>query len=827
MTHATDFLNAFAVEGGLLQISTGHPDNAKYYERAPTFSMPETGFAAGDVYFGPAARRTKGSYKTDVLGTRVLWVDVDNPVYPDCTLPPSAVVWSGHGFHLYWRLREEVHDLDRIEALNRILINDIPTSDPACWNANRLMRVPFTTNSGNAEEEPAAVELRHFTELTYHIRDIEAMAALDDLVRRRVRTGSQQGFRSRSERDWSVVKALVVAGMSDDAIRTVFAEQPIGDKVNDKGTSRQYLEHTIAKVREDVAANPPITVVGADGNPTHAKRGRRNGQAGAVPAAVIVEKDDGYYMVGQTNRRVSTFVLKPKVLLDGSDFGAKDAIVCDVLANGYAWENVTFSRGAFTSVGALDKECPVAAWQWIGHDSDVRLLLPHLLDKLRESGMARVQATPAMGYHVIKGVPLFVTDKQTIGPDDVWVGTEGPITWLPANKEHPKMSDVSEVNESELDTLRRFLPLLNEACPLWSMVGWYAASCLKPWLETQGLRFPVLNLAGTKGSGKTTLLQRVFMPLFGQADPRSYDAGTTRFVTLSLLGSSNAIPIAFSEFRYDSVEKFIRTILMAYDTGHDPRGRSDQTTVDYPLSAPFSVDGEDMVSDPAAQERIVLVRLRPDTIREGEEAYNAFQVLRENVPMGFGLRHISHALSAVANGHAHDLLEEARREIFAAIPQAIPDRVRNNYTVVLFGCKLFCEGVDLPPVDAAAFLPAIRDIVNLESGRSRTQVDDFVESIVNALGNFVPFKWQKSEDGREVYFHLAPAHNWWLRGRRQMGQGALMRDAIRTQLREATYTIPPRVAEGAVLYGISLPLAVKAGLDVPDHFGGLHVKGLE
>lgn len=832
MQQATDFLSKFVMDSGLLQISIGSPGNARYFPMAPSFSAPEEGVLS-DVYFGPAQRTREGSEKTDVLGTRVLWVDVDDPVYPESTFPPSAVIYSGHGFHLYWMLSEDVTDSEQIELLNRILINDIPTADRACWNANRLMRVPETTNLGRGDEEPTKVELRHMTEITYTVQDIEVLAGLDDLTRRRVRNGTMQGYRSRSERDWAVVKQLIKAGASDELITFLYEEMPIGDKVHDKGTSPQYLEHTIAKAREELNLLEPESpsdrrkrenddIPDPEREPrkkaVREPKPKRARASGTQPGPVsVVERDDGYYMEGVSTRRVSTFTLEPKVLLDGAEYGAKDAIVCDVHAAGYTWENITFSRSAFTSVGNMDKETPVAAWQWLGHDGDVRLLLPFLLDKLRENGLSKLSATPTLGMHKVKGRVYFVTDTSTLSGTEKWTGTDGPIVWLPTNREHPHMYPPTELTEEERELVKQLVPKVNEHAAVWTMLGWYAASCIKPWLELQGFRFPILNVAGTKGSGKTSLIQRVFMPLFGQADPRSYDAGTTRFVILSLLGSTNAIPLAFSEFRYESVEKFIRTILMAYDTGHDPRGKADQTTQDYPLSAPFSVDGEDMVSDPAAQERIVLARLRPDTVVEGGTSYTAFAQLRGHIPASFGLSFIQATLARTEDGSAVQLLKHAHDLMLEKYPSRLPDRVRNNYTTVLFGSMLFSDFVGLPHVKADTFEAAIKDVVNLATGRSRTQVDDFTETLVNALNGVVPFKWEYHHADRTVWFQLAPSHNWWVRGRRMSGRGALERDAIKTQMMESPYAQEPKVIDGVYMYGVSLTLAHATGLDVPEY----------
>jgi hypothetical protein len=77
------------------------------------------------------------------------------------------------------------------------------------------------------------------------------------------------------------------------------------------------------------------------------------------------------------------------------------------------------------------------------------------------------------------------------------------------------------------------------------------------------------------------------------------------------------------------------------------------------------------------------------------------------------------------------------------------------------------------------------------------------------------FKWTMTEEGRVLCFQLSSAHNWWLSSRRRQGRGALERDAIRSQLREAPYALEARLVEGIWMYGVDLVNAQELGLDVP------------
>lgn len=784
------FLRHFLLGSGYISVAIGHVSNESFYKKIEDIEqLIKPGV---DIFFAPAVRKTQGNTKEDVLGSRACYVDVDDSESPITVLPPSAKVWSGHGWHLYWFMNEPILDTDTLETLNKILISDIPTADKGAWNANRFLRIPGTQN---CKETPVDVEVKFCDAgITYDIADILVLAKLPEKTRKKIKSGDSRGFRSRSERDYAVIAALVQAGASNNLIKFIFDTQPVGDKVQDKETHHSYIDRTIAKARITTSTKPASNAM--------------NG---------IVEEEDGYHMQGKTSRRISTFTLQPQVLLDGSTYDSEDALVCTVQANGHSWPNVTFTKHAFTSIANLDKQCKVAAWQWLGTDNDVRQLLPHLLEKLKEDGLPIVAATPVMGLHQHKDTPYFLGDKQVLTHDQMWLGYDGPIAWLPNKGEHPHLNLVPVLSDEDRQILQELLPKIYDPGVLWVMCGWYAAACIKPWLKSKGLRFPVLNVVGTKGSGKSSLILNIFMPLFGQIEANTWDANTTKFVILRLLGSSNAIPVAFSEFRASNVNQFLRFILLSYDTGHDARGKSDQSIADYPLTAPFSIDGEDMITDPAAQERMLVAHLTPGVVEEDTPEFEAFKTLEWILPKSFAGYYIQYCLAQMVSGELEKLLARARADIVAAYPAKLPDRIRNNHIVARLGMLLFCDAIQLEAPGSEVLRASISAVCNLETGRSRTLVDEFVEGVINTCntGGNVPFKWSYDSDSAIIYFQLVSSHAWWIRQRRIEGRVVLERDAIRSQLTESPYHVKPKNIDGVWVYGVDLKLAQDQGLDVP------------
>jgi len=325
---------------------------------------------------------------------------------------------------------------------------------------------------------------------------------------------------------------------------------------------------------------------------------------------------------------------------------------------------------------------------------------------------------------------------------------------------------------------------------------------------------------------------------------QAYSCATTPFVLLSLLASSNATPIAFSEFRRSSISqdayaKLLRYVLLAYDVGRDARGRPDQTTTVYPLDAPFTLDGEDALTVPAAMERSISVNLMPETIRAGTEANSSFQELIQLPLYRLAGRYLQHTLT-------YDVaaaLDEAETQIASAFSRRLPDRVRNNLTICAFGYRSLYDflgrfGVGIaaptPELFATVFEAPAGEASEPSRGRTPVLADAFVEDLVNAVagwsGQSGLFAYRWDSRAEELWFQLATAQQWWLVARRRQGQPTLDKRALRQQLKErlmwdpddplpGQYMLEPRTqrcAGGSVhMYGIKLSAAVASGLDVP------------
>lgn len=112
--------------------------------------------AAGkDVYFAPAIFSSPATLKENVKGSNVLWADFDGSAPQDwapetqesAVPPPSLRIQSSteDHQHVYWRLDEFVNDISFIEEKNRSLAYTL-RADTSGWDANQILRPPYTTN---------------------------------------------------------------------------------------------------------------------------------------------------------------------------------------------------------------------------------------------------------------------------------------------------------------------------------------------------------------------------------------------------------------------------------------------------------------------------------------------------------------------------------------------------------------------------------------------------------------------------------------------------------------------------------------------------------
>lgn len=122
-------------------------------------------------FFSPALRSYGGKR---VLGGWCVWVDVDGALSCAGLLPPSVVVSSGRGFHVYWVFSEFLW-ADYMRSLMSRLVRVVGGADVKCRDATRFLRVPFTFNPKFSP--PRRVEVVEVGRCDYGVWEIEEWLA--------------------------------------------------------------------------------------------------------------------------------------------------------------------------------------------------------------------------------------------------------------------------------------------------------------------------------------------------------------------------------------------------------------------------------------------------------------------------------------------------------------------------------------------------------------------------------------------------------------------------------------------------------------------------
>ena len=127
----------------------------------------------------------KGRKQVNIMGGRAIWADLDDKdrapgVEIDLqalALPPTMIVKTGHGMHLYWILATPTPDLDRLKALLDSVQHHLADwgCDANATSIERVLRLPGSWNM-KPGGEPTQVRLLAPPDLrlVYDLDDLEA-----------------------------------------------------------------------------------------------------------------------------------------------------------------------------------------------------------------------------------------------------------------------------------------------------------------------------------------------------------------------------------------------------------------------------------------------------------------------------------------------------------------------------------------------------------------------------------------------------------------------------------------------------------------------------
>ena len=473
-----------------------------------------------------------------------------------------------------------------------------------------------------------------------------------------------------------------------------------------------------------------------------AQRARTVGRPDVTPAATlrgeVFEAHDHYYVLGRDDEavRISSFRIEPTTRIRLED---GEHIIGDVTTDsGRIFRDVRFPPQAWRSKRDFLQTFPSADMQWMGSDNNVQ----GVLGILARRPLALRTGTHELGYLDTPDGPRWVAQDSLFGPDGPC--PDSPIVFVPNGSTFPgrvryRSLDVDAARQLAQTVLPDLLAL-NEPAVLLTVLGWFCATPFKPRLMRRLGHFPILWVWGTQGSGKSTLIKEVFWRLFGVGSTEPYSATETEFALITLLASTNAVPVFIDEYRPTDMPRqrlhtLHRLMRRIYGGEVEERGRANLTVTSYRLSAPVCVAGEARPSDPALVDRLVSVMPDKNRLDGHPEHVAAYHRIQAADIARFTTPYLQWTLSRETET---DLRAAAQTtdQVLRAVPggESISRRCRDNLCVIVFGLSMFKAfavhlGVtEMPDLDIEAALSAsIADLMDGEQG-AKNPLDLFVET---------------------------------------------------------------------------------------------------
>jgi len=487
---------------------------------------------------------------------------------------------------------------------------------------------------------------------------------------------------------------------------------------------------------------------------------------------------------GIKEKVLSNFTMDVISRLEMPEDGA-DVLRVRIIAQAGREDIMDISVNAFSS-RALILRCLVRAeYAWYGSDVHCQYLKSHLTD----GEMNTQHAVTRLGRASTEG-------------DDIWVMPNGILTQDGLDREAAytyhrpdhfgrvaiRIPDKS-FSRKRMKEVLKLLFDTNELSVMVPVMGWTFSVPFKPFFVRALGHFPLLMLYGTRGAGKTQMVQRTVMPLFGydSREPQVLFCDTTRFVLVSYGAATATVPLFLDEYRPSALPGTKLRQLWdnwrhSYAEDVDHRGQADLSRLSFKQTAPIIVAGEEMVIDPAMQERMVQVAMSPDYLTPERQA--AFRAMP---PLEMASKEFVQACLGIDPTPVLDL---ARERMSGQWERLVSPRLYDNLLVIAFGLEIWSKitgrKITKRIADRIGDLP---HLVRDTEGEIRTPlwVDDFLLDIAGIIEERGPFTWgivERDGDCSKMYFNLRRGHAEWSRDMRSRGEQAAGLQPIKRQLGE-------------------------------------------
>lgn len=493
----------------------------------------------------------------------------------------------------------------------------------------------------------------------------------------------------------------------------------------------------------------------------------------------VVEKDGAYWKGGGKDKegnpkllRISSFAVVPKkmtiVKVTGKERGFIRADLRHI--NGEdVLENVIFPPEAWMTKQNFQKCFDNPKYTFKGSEND--------LQDIAEKVVSRCKQTE-LGIQYIG----FTDDyKYFVGPDFV-LGKDGPITNAPVSYIKQSIpldgkigieTDVDDVPEM-IRTFSDNIFMINKLDTIVPLMGWLFACFYKSLIVQRIGKFPILSVFGPSGSGKTTTVSTLWQ-MFGakrEGDHQRdelFSARLTPFTAAKMLAGTNVIPLAVDELKWDRDSNLINMwkafTRSTYMGETETRGQKDLTVQELSYKAPLILIGEmSIIKEQATLERTIALTFSRQWLatESGRLATECFRRIRLLPLTNMFPEIVRWIISEDAKDFKANW-KEARKILTDMKLPYLPDRVFDNFSVVVFGIKAvqrflnkYSQVVPISNVEMKdVFADMLKQVITV-GRRTRMPMDILLEqlSIMSEKDRIKEDIDYKVEMKRWLYIHL-------------------------------------------------------------------------
>jgi hypothetical protein len=473
---------------------------------------------------------------------------------------------------------------------------------------------------------------------------------------------------------------------------------------------------------------------------------------------------------------------------------------------------VTLPPEAWESRVGFKRRLPTTEFGWFGTDNHLQQFMVHL----SRSQARTVRGTRVLGLNERDGEwALVLTDKTLLRggreTSDLihYCDGETGVRWTAGDVSTPSPEDFRALMVHGLE-----FTATGKAA---AIVGWMGALAWKARLAKRLTRkFPFLLLWGPKGCGKSSTAEQVLLRFYSRGQtPWSSVTQHKPFTAMLSASLTNLVPFVLDEYKgWSYLEAWQRSMLSqvirdSYDGMAGKRGNRDARTQRlYPAVAPLVVAGEDTILEPAAQDRMVEVFLSP---KDRQDRSTSWQALCELDLGALGLDYLRWSLD-----RTDEEMLALYREVEAALPDRMRDRVRHNVATAVFGLRMWTRWLAErgAPLPEEALDEHVKALVRLQmqtryASKTATKppsiVDRMLEYMAAAAENGVLCRGQDYElaefdprgSPQRLYLRLQKLFprfkEWAIKTRYE--EELISLDAFRKQLKEEPYFRDSNVAK--------------------------------